>query len=93
MDHQKIFWGSVAISSMLMPLVGLLIGIIRMKRYGPEVMEKCRQDYERAMEKGGFSELFYKRWKRRYFEIIFGVPMRVGFLIGLALLLFALYKL
>lgn len=89
MEQQRMLWGMVAIVGMCMPAVGLLIGLIRYRRYGEEVKKRVKEDYDRAQERGGIHSLYYKHQDKRIFQMTFGIPAVVSLLAGLVLMYLA----
>ena len=93
MEEERIIWGIVAIVGMLSPVVGIYIGLIRYRKNGEKVIQRVDEEYRNATEAGGIKSLYYKNKGRRIFKLTYGLPIAVGFIIGLALLCLAFYNL
>lgn len=94
MGNSRIIWGIVAIAGgLLSPVVGIVIGLVRYKQKGEAIRQNVREDYERAQAKGGVHSLYYKNTGKRVFQLTFGMPILITFIIGLALMGIAFYNL
>lgn len=93
MEKQRLLWGVVAYIGMLLPVVGMVIGLIRYREYGKEVRERVEEEYHRAQERDGIQSLFYKHTGRRIFKLTFGEPILICFILGLLLMCIAFYNL
>lgn len=93
MKEERIIWGIVAIVGMLSPVVGIYVGLIRYRKIGEKVRQRVDEEYRNAIETGGIKSLYYKDRGRRVFKRTYGLPITVGFIIGLALLCLAFYNL
>lgn len=49
--------------------------------------------YLKAQEKGGIASLYYKHEGKQMFQRTFGLPILIGFVIGLGLMLFGFSRL
>lgn len=76
----------IAVLALISPMIGCLIGLRNYRRHGKEIKEAMEQEAKQAQEKGGIESLYYKRTDKRVFKRTFGIPMCVGFLVGLVLL-------
>lgn len=69
-----------------MPMIGCLIGLIRYRKTKEKISAQLELERKQAEEKGGLSSLYYKREDKRLFKRTFGMPMVIGFGVGLILL-------
>ena len=76
----------LAISAMCMPMFGALIGLRKYRKQKEEIERKMNAEYKAAQEKGGVASLYYKHPEKRVFKRTFGMPMIIGFVVGMILL-------
>ena len=93
MDSYRVFWGIVALSGLLGPIIGMIIGSIRYNKYGKEIREKMKEERLSAQKAGGIKSLYYKHEHRRVFAKTYGIPMILGLFIGLILMFIAFHYL
>lgn len=76
-----------------MPVLGILIGVKRYSKNKDMVKEQVKADYKAAQEHGGIASLYYKHEGKRIFTKIFGLPVMIGFIVGLLFMFIGFYGL
>lgn len=93
MDGYRVFWGMVALAGPFGPIIGMIIGSIRYKKYGKEIKEKMKEERLNAQKAGGVKSLYYKHEHKRVFAKTYGIPMFVGLIVGLIVMSIAFHNL
>ena len=87
MENKQIILALCAVFAFCMVPIGFLVGEHRYRKYGKQIKEKVEEEYRQAQEKGGTASLYYKRTDKRIFKQTFGLPVLIGFVVGLISLL------
>lgn len=64
-------------------LIGIIVGVLRYKKYGAKIRQQEEQKYKDAQAKGGLHTLFWKKPYKRVVVRTFGIPMLIGMAAGL----------
>jgi hypothetical protein len=77
----------IAISPVLCITIGLLVGMIRYRKYGDEIRKRVEKEFEKKRARGGIHSLYHKRPDKRVSYETYGIPLCIGFFAGFMMLL------